>query len=69
MSISKASFDPQHTNVHRHTDGIVTSVYFFFVFMIDGEAENYWSESWQLVKGIDGWKIAAISYSSNPSTR
>lgn len=50
------------------TDGTIASVYFNFVFLIDGKPENQGSETWQLVKTGDGWKIAAITtYSSNPS--
>jgi hypothetical protein len=30
------------------------------------ELENHGSETWQLVKAVDGWRIAAISYSSQP---
>jgi ketosteroid isomerase-like protein len=61
--------DPRHTNVVIHTDGTVATVYFDFVFYIDGQPNNHGSETWQLVKGTDGWRIAAISYSSDPFTQ
>jgi ketosteroid isomerase-like protein len=65
VSGSHAALDPQHSNVQIHTDGTIASVYFDFVFVIDGKPENRGSETWQLVKASDGWKIAAITYSSN----
>lgn len=59
--------DPQHSNVQIHTDGTIASVYLNFVFVIHGKPENQGSETWQLVKASNGWKIAAITYSSNPN--
>jgi hypothetical protein len=41
-------------------------VYFDFSFLIDGKEQNHGSETWVLVKGSTGWRIAAITYSSNP---
>jgi ketosteroid isomerase-like protein len=67
VSSSHAALDPQHSNIQIHTDGTIASVYFNFVFVIDGKPENQGSETWQLVKASDGWKIAAITYSSNPN--
>lgn len=66
VSSSPAVMNPQHTNVQIQTDGTIASVYFDFVFLIDGKSQNRGSETWQLVKAADGWKIAAITYSSNP---
>lgn len=66
VSSSHAALDPQRSNVQIHTDGTIASVYFNFVFVIDGKPENQGNETWQLVKASDGWKIAAITYSSNP---
>ena len=66
VSGSHAALDPQHSNVVILTDGTVASVYFDFVFLIDGKAENRGSETWQLVKTTNGWKIAALTYSSDP---
>jgi hypothetical protein len=56
------SFDPQHSNVAIHTDGTIAAVYF----NVDGKANNRGSETWQLVKAADGWRIASIVYSSEP---
>lgn len=65
---SKASLDPRHSHVRIFSDGTVGTAYFDFDFVIDGKVENRGSETWQLVKGPAGWKIAAITYSSNPQT-
>lgn len=67
VSSSHATMDPRHSDLRILTDGTIASVYFKYVFLIDGKPENQGSETWQLVKGSDGWKIAAITYSSNPS--
>ena len=66
VSTTPKSFDPQHSNLVIHTDGTIAAVYFDFVFNVDGKANNRGSETWQLVKAVDGWRIAAISYSSDP---
>lgn len=66
VSTTTQSLDPEHSNVVIHTDGTIAAVYFDFVFKSDGKANNAGSETWQLVKAADGWRIAAICYSSNP---
>ena len=66
VSQSKDSLDPRHTHVRIQSDGVIASAYFDFVFLINGKVENRGSETWQLVKGAQGWRIAAITYSSNP---
>jgi hypothetical protein len=53
--------------VQINSDGTIASVYFDFIFLSDGKETNHGSEAWQLVKGTDGWNIAAITYSSNPT--
>ena len=68
VSTSRASFNPTHTHLLENSDGTIASVYFDFVFLIDGKAHNRGSETWVLVKGSDGWRIAAITFSSNPPT-
>jgi hypothetical protein len=68
VSTSKANFNPTHTHLQQNSDGTIASVYFDFVFLVDGKATNRGSETWVLVKGTDGWRIAAITYSSNPPT-
>lgn len=66
VSRTKSALDPQHENIRIMSDGTVASVYFHFEFVIDGKVENRGDETWQLVKTADGWRIVAITYSSNP---
>lgn len=66
VSNSKVSLDPRHSHVRIYTDGTIATAWFDFDFMIDGKLENRGSETWQLVKGPQGWRIAAVTYSSNP---
>jgi hypothetical protein len=66
VSSSKMSLEPKHFNLQTHSDGTIAAVYFDFVFLINGKPENRGSETWQLVKGPEGWRIAAITYSSTP---
>jgi ketosteroid isomerase-like protein len=67
VSSTLSALNPQHTHVQILTDGTIAAVYFDYVFLIDGKAQNKGCETWQLVKAADGWKIAAITYSSNPA--
>ena len=66
VSTTPNALDPQHSNIVIHTDGTIAAVYFDFVFNVNGKAQNSGSETWQLVKTADGWRIAAITYSSEP---
>jgi hypothetical protein len=50
-------------NVRIDTNGAVASVYFDFDFLIDGQLTNRGSESWQLVRAEDGWKISSMLFS------
>jgi hypothetical protein len=68
VSNSKASLEPRHSHVRIYSDGTIAAAYFDFEFMMDGKLANRGSETWQLVKGPEGWRIAAITYSSNPRT-
>lgn len=66
VNASQGTFRPTRSNLVIHTDGSVASVYFDYVFVIGGMAQNRGHETWQLVKGENGWRIAAIAYSSTP---
>lgn len=68
ISNPKVNFNPTQTDVQIHSDGTIASVYFHFIFLIDGKEQNRGNETWVLVKGTDGWRIAAIVYSSEPHT-
>lgn len=50
-------------NVRIDTNGAVASVWFDFDFLIDGKVRNRGSESWQMVRAEDGWKISSMLYS------
>ncbi|MGR4864185.1 nuclear transport factor 2 family protein [Caulobacter sp. LARHSG274] len=63
---SKAALNPVHTNLSIRTDGAIATAWFDYVFQIDGKPQNSGSETWQLVKTAEGWRIAAIAYSSTP---
>lgn len=63
---SKQRIEEQFSNVRIQTDGAVASVYFDFVFLVDGKSNNVGSETWQLVHTNEGWKISAMAYSSYP---
>jgi hypothetical protein len=45
-STSKASFNPTHTHLQENSDGTIASVYFDFVFLVDGKEQNRGSETW-----------------------
>ena len=66
VSTSKARLDPEHDNLQIRSDGAVATVTFDFRFLIDGKEQNRGAESWQLVKGDEGWRIGSIVYSSTP---
>lgn len=67
VATSKSRLDPRHTNLQVRSDGTIATATFDFDFFIDGKDQNKGSESWQLVKGADGWRIVSIVYSSNPT--
>ena len=50
-------------NVRIDTNGAVGSVYFDFDFVSDGKVTNRGSETWQMVRAEDGWKISSMLYS------
>jgi hypothetical protein len=62
---AKGSVEERFHNVRIETDGSVASVYFDFEFLMDGTVGNHGAETWQLVRTDNGWKIAAMLYSSN----
>jgi ketosteroid isomerase-like protein len=67
VSTGKADLDPRHTEVEIRSDGTVAMAWFHFSFLIGGQEKNRGYETWQLLKSEEGWKIAAISYSSDPA--
>jgi hypothetical protein len=55
--------EEKFSNVHIQADGAVGSVYFDYVFLLDGKATNHGNETWQLIRTDNGWKISAMHYS------
>ncbi|MBB3695594.1 nuclear transport factor 2 family protein [Sphingomonas sp. BK580] len=66
VATSNSAFDPRHTDLRIASDGAVATVTFKFEFLIDGKVQNRGAESWQLIKGDDGWRIVSIVFSSTP---
>jgi ketosteroid isomerase-like protein len=62
---SKDALEERFHDVRIETDGAVGSVYFDFEFLLAGKVQNRGAETWQMVRTDDGWKIAAMLYSSN----
>jgi len=50
-------------DVRIETNGTVGSVWFDFDFLVSGKVNNHGSETWQLVRTDDGWKIQAMLFS------
>lgn len=50
-------------NVRIDTNGAVASVWFDFDFIEDGKVVNRGSESWQMVRAEEGWKISSMLFS------
>jgi hypothetical protein len=53
-------------DVRIDSNGTVASVWFDFDFLAAGKVTNRGSETWQLVRTDDGWKIVAMLYSVHP---
>ena len=67
VSTTKDAIDEtMDTNLQIHTDGTVATAHFDFVFLINGKAARHGLETWELVKGTDGWRITAITWSTYP---
>lgn len=65
VSNSKDPLEERFHDVRIETDGTVGIVYFTFDFLLAGKVQNHGVETWQMVRTEDGWKIAAMLYSSN----
>jgi hypothetical protein len=63
VQTSPKPIEERFYNVRIDTNGAIGSVYFDFDFLSDGKLTNRGSESWQMVRDEDGWKIAAMLYS------
>jgi ketosteroid isomerase-like protein len=63
VQTSAKPIEERFYNVRIDTNGAIGSVYFDFDFLDDGKVTNRGSETWQMVRDEDGWKIAAMLYS------
>lgn len=63
MQKSTRAVEERFYNVRIDTNGAVGSVYFDFDFVGDGKVTNRGSETWQMVRAEDGWKIGSMLYS------
>ena len=63
---SDKAIEERFHNVRIDTNGTVASVWFDFDFLEDGKVTNRGSETWQLVRTGEGWKIHAMLYSVHP---
>ncbi|HEY4293161.1 nuclear transport factor 2 family protein [Luteibacter sp.] len=64
VGTTKMSIEERFHNVRIETNGNVASVYFDFEFLADGKVANKGAETWQVLHTDEGWKIAAMMYSS-----
>jgi len=63
VQASQKPVEERFYNVRIDTNGAVGSVWFDFDFLEDGKVTNRGSETWQMVRDEDGWKIGAMLYS------
>jgi len=59
----KRPIEERFYNVRIDTNGAVAAVWFDFDFLIDDKVTNRGSESWQMVRSDDGWKISSMLFS------
>jgi alkyl sulfatase BDS1-like metallo-beta-lactamase superfamily hydrolase len=58
---SKGAVEEKFYNVKITQDGNVAWVMFDYEFLVDGKAQNYGVETWQMMKiADDKWKIASV---------
>jgi hypothetical protein len=71
VSTSSKPLEEKFSRVRIETDGTVATVYFDYVFLLDGKPTNDGNETWQLVNTDAGWKIGAMLYSVrlNPASQ
>lgn len=60
---AKMPVEERFYNVRIDSNGAVASVWFDFDFLVDGKVSNCGSESWQMVRAENGWKISSMLYS------
>jgi hypothetical protein len=66
LATTPAAIEETFENVHIETDGTAGMVWFDYRFISDGRQDHHGVETWQVVRGNDGWKISAMLYSVSP---
>ena len=66
LTTTQAAIEETFEKVHIETDGTVGMVWFDYRFISDGKQDHHGVETWQVVRGSDGWKISAMLYSVSP---
>ncbi|MQA18198.1 nuclear transport factor 2 family protein [Rugamonas rivuli] len=61
---NKAPQSEIFSNVRIDTDGDIAHVWFDYTFMVGTYKSAWGKESWQLVRTETGWKISAVTWSS-----
>lgn len=65
ITTSKVAQEEIFSNITIRSDGSVAAVTFDYDFRENGVVTNSGLESWGMVHGDDGWKIASIIYSAS----
>jgi hypothetical protein len=66
IETSKGAIEEKFYNVKITQDTNVAWVMFDYEFLIDGKAQNYGVETWQMMKVTgDKWKIASVMWTMN----
>lgn len=63
VQTEKKPIEEQFYRVRIDTNGTVGAVWFDFDFVVDGKVTNRGSESWQMVRAENGWKISSMLFS------
>ncbi|WP_286272318.1 hypothetical protein [Thalassotalea hakodatensis] len=59
----KVNSREKFSNIKIVSDGNIANVYFDYEFYKDNIKKHWGSESWQMVKTLEGWKISSVNYS------
>jgi hypothetical protein len=66
LETSKGAVEEKFYNVKITQDANVAWVMFDYEFLVDGKAQNYGVETWQMMKVAEGkWKIASVMWTMN----
>ena len=66
IETSKGAVEEKFYNVKITQDTNVAWVMFAYEFLVDGKAQNYGVEAWQMMTAAEGkWKIASVMWTMN----